>query len=197
MKNKSGIRDLVNAGVFSLLTLMATWCGGMIGFIPVLMSLVPFFCGLLSGPVFMLYSTKINKFGMMLIMGVIFGLAFSMSGHGAITFPLIIIFSLLAEYVLKKGNYKSKKYARLSYVVFMLFGASNLLPIFLARDAYIKSMISKGYGVEYTEKFMSVMPTWSFLPIVILGMIGGYIGCTIGIKILNKHFKKQEWIDEN
>lgn len=197
MKNKFGIRDLVNAGVFSLLTLMATWCGGMIGFVPVLMPLVPFFCGLLSGPVFMLYSTKINKFGMMLIMGVIFGLVFSMSGHGAITFPLIIIFSLLAEYVLKKGNYKSKKYARLSYVVFMLFGASNLLPIFLARDAYIKSMITKGYGVEYTEKFMSVMPTWSFLPIVILGMIGGYIGCTIGIKILNKYFKKQEWIDEN
>lgn len=43
MKNKFGIRDLVNAGVFSLLTLMATWCGGMIGFIPVLMPLVPFF----------------------------------------------------------------------------------------------------------------------------------------------------------
>ena len=44
--NKFGIRDLINAGVFSLLTVMALWCGGMIGFIPVLMPLVPFACGL-------------------------------------------------------------------------------------------------------------------------------------------------------
>lgn len=35
--NKFGIRDLINAGVFSLLILMATFCGGMIGFMPVLM----------------------------------------------------------------------------------------------------------------------------------------------------------------
>lgn len=46
---KFGIRDLVNAGVFSLLTVMATWCGGMIGFIPLLMPLVPFACGLFQG----------------------------------------------------------------------------------------------------------------------------------------------------
>ena len=89
-----GIRDLVNAGVFSLLTVMATWCGGMIGFIPVLMPLVPFACGLVSGPVFMLYSTKINKFGMIFIMGIIFGLVFSMSGHGLIVLPAIIVLSL-------------------------------------------------------------------------------------------------------
>jgi energy-coupling factor transport system substrate-specific component len=187
---KFGIRDLVNAGVFSLLVVMATWVGGMIGFVPVAMPLVPFACGIVSGPVFMLYSTKIDKFGMILIMGLVFGLVFSMSGHGAITFPLIVIFSLLAEYIMKKGSYKSIKHARLSYMVFMLFGAANLLPMYIARDAYIESMIAGGYGVEYTDKLMSVMPMWSFFPVVILGMLGGYIGCTIGIKILNKHFKK-------
>lgn len=188
--NKFTVRDLVNAGVFSLLIIMATWCGGMIGFIPVLMPIVPFACGIFSGPVFMLYSTKINKFGMILIMGVIFGLVFSMSGHGAIVFPLIIILSLICEYVLKKGGYKSIKTARLTYIIFMIFGAANLLPIYIARDSYAKSLIDQGYGVEYTEKLLSVMPTWSFLPVVILGMIGGYIGCTIGVKILKKHFKK-------
>lgn len=137
MKNKFGIRDLVNAGVFSLLTLMATWCGGMIGFVPVLMPFVPFFCGLLSGPVFMLYSTKINKFGMMLIMGVIFGLVFSMSGHGAITFPLIIIFSLLAEYVLKKGNYKSKKICKaILCCVYAFWSIKSFTDIFGKRCLY-------------------------------------------------------------
>ncbi len=188
--NKFGIRDLINAGVFSLLTVMATWCGGMIGFIPVLMPLVPFACGLVSGPVFMLYSTKIDKFGMVLIMGIVFGLTFSMSGHGAIVFPAIVLLSLICEIILKKGGYKSIKTARLTYTVFMIFAAANLIPIYFARDAYLQSLIAQGYGAEFAEKLLSVMPNWSFIPIVLLGMLGGYIGCTIGIKILNKHFKK-------
>ncbi|MCW6701329.1 MptD family putative ECF transporter S component [Anaerococcus sp. NML200537] len=188
--NKFGIRDLVNAGVFSLLTVMATWCGGMIGFVPVLMPLVPFACGLVSGPIFMLYSTKINKFGMVLIMGIIFGLVFSMSGHGAIVLPAIIILSIICEFILKTGSYKSIKTARVTYTVFMMFAAANLIPMYLARDSYAKSLIDQGYGEAYVEKLLSVMPTWSFLPVVILGMIGGYLGCTIGIKVLNKHFKK-------
>lgn len=37
---------------------------------------------------------------------------------------------------------------------------------------------------------MSVMPTWSFVPIVALGVLGAYLGCTLGIKILKKHFIK-------
>ena len=187
---KFGIRDLVNAGVFSLLTVMATWCGGMIGFIPVLMPLVPFACGLVSGPVFMLYSTKIDKFGMVLIMGIVFGLVFSMSGHGAIVLPAIIALSLICEMILKKGGYKSIKTARLSYTVFMIFAATNLIPIYFARDAFVQSLIDRNYGAEYVNKLLSVMPTWSFIPVVLVGMLGGYLGCTIGIKILNKHFKK-------
>lgn len=38
---KLNVRDLVNAGAFSLLTVMAIWVGGMIGFIPVAMPFVP------------------------------------------------------------------------------------------------------------------------------------------------------------
>lgn len=188
--NKFGIRDLINAGAFSLLTIIATWCGGMIGFIPVLMPLVPFSCGLVSGPVFMLYSTKIDKFGMVLIMGIVFGLVFGMTGHGAIVLPAIVVLSLICEMILKSGGYKSIKTARLAYTVFMIFAAVNLIPIYFARDTYVQSLIDKDYGAEFAEKLLSVMPNWSVIPVVLLGMIGGYIGCTIGIKILNKHFKK-------
>ena len=72
----------------------------------------------------------------------------------------------------------------------MIFAAANLIPIYFARDTYLQSLIAQGYGAEFAEKLLSVMPNWSFIPIVLLGMLGGYIGCSIGIKILNKHFKK-------
>lgn len=58
---------------------------------------------------------------MILIMGIIFGLVFSLSGHGAITLPLIVLIALVSEFIMKKGNYKSIKYARLTYMFFPYF----------------------------------------------------------------------------
>ena len=63
-KEKTGVlnvRDLVNVGLFSVLIFIATFLSGMIGFIPVLMPVVPFVYGIVSGPVYMLYFTKIKK----------------------------------------------------------------------------------------------------------------------------------------
>ncbi|MFY9284827.1 MAG: hypothetical protein WAO56_12065 [Miniphocaeibacter sp.] len=43
------------------------WGSGNIGFILVFMPALPFVCGLVSGPIFMLYSTKIKISGMALL----------------------------------------------------------------------------------------------------------------------------------
>lgn len=188
--NKFSVRDLINAGVYSILTLLMFYLGGMLGFIPVLMPLVPFAASLLSGIVFMLYSTKINRFGMILIMGIIFSVVFIASGHGIYVGLGGIIASLLAEYIIRKGRYKSLKYARLSYTAFSLFSISMIIPIFISRNSYAQKMIAQGYGREFTDKILSMMPDWSFPIIAILGCVGGFIGCTIGMKILKKHFKK-------
>lgn len=188
--NRLNLKDLINAGMFSVLILVTVFISGMIGFIPVTMPLIPFIVSLVSGSIYMLYTTKIKKFGMVLIMGILFSILFTASGHGVFAAPGILIASLLAEMVLKKGGYSSLKYSRLSYVVFSLYDAALVLPIYLSRDAYANKLIEQGYGKEYTEKLLGVMPSWSFLPVAIGGMIGAYIGCTIGIKILKKHFIK-------
>ena len=65
---KFTVKDLVNASLFSVLIVVFYWCAGMLGFIPVTMPAIPFICGFVAGPAFMLYSTKIDKFGMMLIL---------------------------------------------------------------------------------------------------------------------------------
>lgn len=188
------VKDLINAGLFSILLTALYWCGGMIGFIPVLMPIVPFVGALVSAPVFMLYSTKIKKFGMVLILGIVVGLVFMMSGHGPYVLPGTVITALVSEYIIKSGNYKSIKKARLAYTVFAVFAGFNLIPLFFAREAYIKQIIEMGYPQEFVNKMLSVMPTWSFLPIVLMGCLGGYIGATFGIKMLNKHFKRANMI---
>lgn len=189
-KSKFTVRDLINAGLFSVLVMVFFYCGGMIGYLPVLMPLVPFVCGLLSGVVFMLYSTRIKKFGMVLIMGVIFSIVFSLSGHGAWLVIGIVLISLIAEWILKIGEYKSVKHARWAYTAYSAISINMLLPLYLSRDAYYNKLIEQGYGAEYAETLMKVLPDWSLIPIIVLGCIGGYIGCTVGIKLLKKHFKK-------
>lgn len=190
MNNKFKVRDLINAGLFSLLVVVFFWCGGMVGFLPVLMPVVPFFGALISAPVFMLYSTKIDKFGMVLILGIVVGLVFSVSGHGLYVFPGTLAVAFVAELILKKGDYRSVSASRWSYTVFCVFAAFNLIPIYMGREQYAQKLIDMGYGKEFADKMLSVLPPWSFLPIVVLGCVGGYIGCTVGIKILNKHFRK-------
>lgn len=191
---KFTVKDLINAGLFSLLTLGAFYLSGMIGIVPVMMPLLPFVCALVSGPIFMLYSTRIDKFGMVLIMGILFSLVFSASGHGVYIMPSGIVISLIAEWILSRGNYRSAKWARLAYTVFSLFTFSLLLPVFIARDQYLQNLIDTGYGADYAAKFSQVLPSWSFPFIILLGCVGGYLGCTIGIKMLNKHFRKAHMI---
>ncbi|MCF1633318.1 MptD family putative ECF transporter S component [Streptococcus gallolyticus subsp. gallolyticus] len=191
MKKQSfSVKDLINAGLFSLLVFAAMFVGGIIGFIPIFMPFIPFICALCSGPVFMLYSTKIHRFGMVLIMGTIIGLLFMVTGHGIYVLPGTMLLALIGEYILKKGNYESLNHTRWCFTVYSLASGFMMIPIYITRDAYIQRLIDQGYGQAYADQMMSVLPNWTFLPVLLLGAIGGYLGATIGIKMLQKHFKK-------
>lgn len=193
---KLNVRDLVNAGLFSVLIFITTFLSGMIGFVPILIPVVPLVYGIVSGPVYMLYSTKIKKAGMIFIQTIVITLAFVATGHGPWVLLTAVAAGLLGEAVLRKGRYKSVKYARLAYTVQSIYGLGNWLPIYFARDAYIRQMLDMGYGEEYTQEMMSVLPNWTLPILVILTMLGAYIGCTIGIKMLKKHFVKAGMAEE-
>lgn len=184
------IRDLVNAGLFSVLIFLVTFAAGMIGFLPTLMPIVPLFYGIVAGPVYMLYSTKIKKPGMILIQTIVVTLAFMAAGHGIWILFTAVIGGGLGELVLRQGQYRSVRHARLAFTVQSLYAVGNWIPVYFSRNSYIKQMIDMGYGEEFTKKMMSVLPDWTFPLVIVLGMLGAYIGCTIGIKMLKKHFIK-------
>lgn len=187
---KLTIRDLINAGMFSILILIVTFLAGMIGFLPFMMPFICFSCGLFSALVFMLYATKIRGFGMILIVGILEGLLFVSSGHGIYAILSFVIGALLAEMVYKAFGYQNKKSARLAWTVYALGYSGNLVPLYFARETYAQSLIEGGYGQEFVEQLLFYMPTWSLLPVVLLGCVGSYVGATIGMKLLKKHFEK-------
>ena len=187
---KLNVRDLVNVGLFSILIFVAVFIAGFIGFVPTLIPVMPFLQGIVAGPIYMLYSTKIKKPGMIFIETTIISLVFFAMGHGPWVILSGAIAGILSEVVLKRGGYKSIKHARYAFIVQSLWGFGNWLPVFIARDAYLQTLIDKGYGEEYARKMMSVLPNWAIIPLTLFGMLGVYIGCTIGIKMLKKHFVK-------
>ena len=67
-----------------------------------------------------------------------------------------------------------------------------MIPIYVSRAAYVQRLVEEGYGQAYADKMMSILPYWSFFPVLALGAVGGYLGATIGVKMLKKHFQKLE-----
>lgn len=190
------VRDLINVGLFGILVAILTFLSGFIGFIPVLVPLTQFMVGLVTGSVNMLYSTRIKKAGMLFIQQIVMALAFLISGHTIYMLITSIIGGILAEIVLKMGDYKSVKYSRLAVVTLALSSVGNWIPIFFFREDYLKHIVDAGYGEDYARKFNQALPNWSLILVIILGFIGMYMGCTIGIKILKKHFVKAGMVED-
>ncbi len=183
-------KDLINAGVFSVLILFTYFLTGVIAHVPFLMPFIPLISGTAAGIPYMLYTTKIKSPGMLSITMAMFMLLFLVSGHGLFVIPGGIIAVILAEIILKKGDYKSIRHAKWSYVAFNIFSSFIFLPIFIARDSLVAQLAERGISPEKIEIMLAYFPNYMFPVIVVLALVGGFISATIGSKVLTKHFKR-------
>lgn len=71
--NKLKAKDLINVGIYTAIYIVIFFVVGMLNAIPVLYPLLYVLIPLISGIPFMLFLTKIEKFGMVTIMSVICG----------------------------------------------------------------------------------------------------------------------------
>ena len=62
--NKLQAKDLINVGVFTAIYFVIFFAGMMLGYIPIFIPLLGLVCPILCGIPFMLYLTKVKKFGM-------------------------------------------------------------------------------------------------------------------------------------
>jgi putative ECF transporter S component (TIGR02185 family) len=98
--------------------------------------MVPFFpavWALINGTVFMLYTTKVEKFGLVTLMGVLTGLLVGLTGMGFWCAPTGLVFGLLGDLIMKKGNYKSFKHNLIGYAVFSIWTSGSLIGTSLHR----------------------------------------------------------------
>ena len=102
-------KDLINIGIFAAIYFVVIMALAMLGFIPIFMPSYSILMPLLGGIPFMLFLTKVKKFGMVWIMTIIMGLLMWLTGMSYYAFVIGIFSGLIAELILKKGEYKSAK----------------------------------------------------------------------------------------
>lgn len=191
MSNKLQAKDLINVGIFTAIYFVVMFAVMMLGYIPVFIPLLAVLIPLVGGIPFMLFLTKVKKFGMMLIMVILICTFFLVSNAavGIWVLSIGVVCTLIAEFILRSGGYESAKKAILAYGLFCLFLFGNYIPIYIARNAYYENLAA-GSGTEYADALMRFMPDWTAPVLVIVSFVFGILGGILGRGVLKKHFQR-------
>ena len=181
-------KDFINIGIFSAIYFVIVFVVAMLGFIPVFLPLLAVIVPIIGGITFMLFLTRVKKFGMIWIMSVIMGLLMLLTGMSWPPLVVSVVSGLLADLVYKSGNYKSASKAVLTNGVFSLWLAANYLPLFFAAEKYWSSR--QNFGQDYIDAVTKLMPNWMCPVMFAAAFICGIIGGLLGRKIMKKHFEK-------
>ena len=182
-------KDLINVGIFSAIYIIIVMAAAMLGYIPIFIPLLVVICPIVGGIPYMLYMTKVHCFGMVTIMGVIMGILMGLGGMGLYALITGPLFGVLADLVLKSGDYKDPKKAVLSHGVFSMWLIGNYIPIVVNRSSYFEGLV-QGYGQAYAETLMGYIPDWSLVVLLIGAFVFGIVGALIGKAIFHKHFER-------
>ena len=181
MNQKIQAKDLINVGIFTAIMFVVCMAVAMLGYIPIFIPLLTVFVPIVGGIPFM------KKFGLVTIMATLCGIIMGIMGMGMFALATGPVFGLLADLLLKSGEYRSAKKSILSYGVFSMWLIGNYLPIVLTRDNYYEMLLS-GYGQEYADTLMGYIPDWSLIVLLVSCFVSGIIGSLLGKVLLKKHF---------
>lgn len=181
-------KDLMNVGIYSAIYFVIVFAVAMLGYIPILMPMLCVFVPLIAGVPFMLFLTKVQKFGMIWIMSIIMGILMLLTGMAQYALIVGAFTGLIAELIYKSGAYKSQSRAILTCGVFSMWVWGNFIPLFFDRETYWSTRQS--FGEEYINTLNSIMPMWLCPVLLIASFVFGIAGGLFGKVLLKKHFKK-------
>ena len=181
-------KDLINIGIFSAIYFVIVFIVAMLGFVPIMLPMLAVLVPIIGGVPFMLFLTRVKKFGMIWIMSIIMGLLMILTGMSWPPLAVSAVTGLIAELVFRAGKYRSAAMAVLTNAVFSLWVAANYLPLFFAADKYWESR--KDYGQDYIDSVNKLMSKWMCPTLFAAAFVCGIIGGLLGRKLMKKHFEK-------
>ncbi|MFQ8689186.1 MAG: MptD family putative ECF transporter S component [Blautia sp.] len=189
MNNKLQSKDLINIGIFAAIYFAVVFAVSMLGVIPIFIPLLDMLVPLIGGIPMMLYFSKIKKFGMLTISGLLEGILMLLTRMGYWCILTGTVFGLIADLMLKHSGYKSTKMEILAHGVFSIWVFGAFIPIVITRDNYYEKLIPT-FGQEYADTLMGYIRDWILPVMAMAAFVAGIIGAWIGRKIFKKHFER-------
>lgn len=182
-------KDFINIGIFTVIYFIVVSAVAMMGVIPLFIPLIGVFVPLIGGIPLMLYFSKIKKFGMLTISGLLIGILMLLTGMGYWCILTGLGFGLIADLMLKSSGYKHIKMEVLTHGVFSVWTIGAFIPIIVTRENYYEKLVPS-FGQEYADALMGYMPDWILPVLAVVCFVSGLIGGLLGRKIFKKHFER-------
>lgn len=187
---KLSVKDLINVGLFSVIYFIMFTISGILGYIPICVVILPLIAGILGGIPFVLFTIKEQKLGAVTLMGVIAGLFTFLVGQTWLSVVFGLLFGLLADLIMRSGQYKSWTKNMLGYSVFTLWTVGTMLPMWIMRETFFAGYRENGGTDAYINAVMKLTPNYMILVVIVLALVGGILGACLGKSVLKKHFEK-------
>ncbi|SCY68774.1 energy-coupling factor transport system substrate-specific component [Lachnospiraceae bacterium XBB2008] len=186
--NRLNAKDLINVGIYTAICAVICCAIAMTGVIPIMMVLLVVFVPIFTGIPYMMFLTKVKKFGMILILNALMGALMWVTGMSYYALIVGTISGLIAEFIYRAGNYKSKKLGVIAYAISGIYCWANYFGIFFNAEAYFSTR--QNFGQEYIDAVTGMLPVWMCPVLLVADIVCGLIGGWIGSKVLKKHFEK-------
>ncbi|SHH87969.1 energy-coupling factor transport system substrate-specific component [Sporobacter termitidis DSM 10068] len=181
-------KDLINVGIYSAIYFVIIMAIAMLGYIPIMMPMLCVVGPIIGGIPFMLFLTKVKKFGMILIMSVIMGILMALTGMGLYALPVAVVSALIAELVWKRANYSRAGSSILTCGFFNIWMWGNFIPLFTNPESYFSTRTE--FGADYEAALTALLPGWMSPVLLICCFVCGMLGGLLGRSLLKKHFSK-------
>ena len=190
-KKKLQARDFITIGIFTAILWVVQMVIMYLGFLsPPIVAGYAVLIPIVTGIPMMLYYARIEKFGMLTITSVIVAILLFIFGMGLTGAPICIVAGLVADFIAKSGNYKSKKITILSYAVFSLWVTASYLPLVITADSYKASLLEGGYDESFVSTLFTLVTPITYPIIIVICFVCGIIGALIGKAVAKKNFEK-------
>ena len=188
-ENKLQVKDLMTVGIFATIYIVVKIIVGFLGVVPIVCVILPMLTSLVFGTVYMLFMTKVQKFGMLTLLATVVGAVMMIAGYGWPTLVISFVCGLLADVISKNGNYKKFGPLLIGYCVFSQWGIAPLLPVWMQGDQYFADL-SQTMGEAFAASYRALTPPW-IIPVLMVGIaIASVLGGILGRKIMKKHFER-------
>ena len=185
-------RDLITIGIYSAIYFVINFIFMLMsGFHPIIWILMPALIALFTGVPFMLMCAKVQKTGAVILMGLITGLLYFVTGQFTVVILVtFVIGCVLGEIARTAAKYNSFKGNTIAFALFSLGMVGSPLPIWIMRDSFLAQITEQGMPADYVATLENASSPAMLIVMVAAPLVTAAIGAWIAKGMFKKHFTK-------